>query len=156
MSHGKHTIKKENIIYNLDAKNVSDVIGSLSQKFYDNGDIKDVNAFQKAVFERENQIPTSIGNLVAIPHGKSESVNNSTVAFAKLKEPIKWGEKNEDEVMYVFLLSIKESDKGDNHLRTLANLSSNLMDNDFINAIKSSKNIDELYRTINLIDEEVR
>lgn len=151
MTNNKVTIKNENIIYDLEAPNILEIVNQLADRLLNNGDISDKQAFIDAVISREDEIPTSIGNEIAIPHGKSNSVIQSTVALGVLKEQIVWGENTNDEVKYVFLLAIKEDDKGENHLRTLANLSSKLMDQDFVTSFKNADSEEELIKVINNI-----
>lgn len=151
MTKNVATIKEENIIFNLEADNIEEIVAQLAGKLFESGDINDKSKFIDAVMERENEIPTSIGNEMAIPHGKSVSVVHSTVALCVLNEKIIWGEESQDEVKYVFLLAIKDADKGETHLRTLANLSSKLMDKEFVNNLKRAKSKTELLEVINQI-----
>lgn len=139
-------IKKENIIVDLNANSVEDVINKIIRKLYENNSISDMNEFKKAVMERENQMSTSIGKKVAIPHGKSSAVKKSAIFFAKLKEEIIWGG---EKVKYVFMLAVNDNDKGDQHIKILANLAEKLMDDNFIINIKKAKNIEEVYAVIN-------
>lgn len=151
MTKNVATIKEENIIFNLEADNIEEIVAQLAGKLFESGDINDKSKFIDAVMERENEIPTSIGNEMAIPHGKSVSVVHSTVALCVLNEKIIWGGESQDEVKYVFLLAIKDADKGETHLRTLANLSSKLMDKEFVNNLKRAKSKTELLEVINQI-----
>lgn len=151
MTKNVATIKEENIIFNLEADNIEEIVAQLAEKLFESGDINDKSKFIDAVMERENEIPTSIGNEMAIPHGKSVSVDHSTVALCVLNEKIIWGDESQDEVKYVFLLAIKDADKGETHLRTLANLSSKLMDKEFVNNLKRAKSKAELLEVINQI-----
>lgn len=86
-------IKKENIVYNLEATNFNEVIDELSKALYESKDIKNIEIFKKAVIQREKEVPTSIGKEIAIPHGKSNSIRNSTAALGILNEKINWGKK---------------------------------------------------------------
>lgn len=142
-------IKKENIIYGLKAKSMNDVIAQLSKSLYESKDIENIEKFKEAVYKRETEIPTSIGKGVAIPHGKSSVVKNSTVALGVLDSYIPWGEETEDEVNFVFLIAIKDEDEPEKHLRILANLSTNLMNDNFVAEFKSAKNKDETFNVIN-------
>jgi len=142
-------IKKENIIYGLKAKSMNDVIAQLSKSLYESKDIENIEKFKEAVNKRETEIPTSIGKGVAIPHGKSSVVKNSTVALGVLDSYIPWGEETEDEVNFVFLIAIKDEDEPEKHLRILANLSTNLMNDNFVAEFKSAKNKDETFNVIN-------
>lgn len=149
MQKKRDVIKNENILFNLKVENYNETIEELTKILYKNKDVKNKEEFIKAVLERENEISTNIGDGIAIPHGKSDNVNNSTVALAVLKEPINWKLESEEKVKYVFMLAIKEEDKGNEHLRILAELSSHLMDDNFIKEFKSAKNETEIFKIIN-------
>lgn len=149
MSQEELVIKKENILFDFESDSVEKIIIELANKLYLNNDIEDREKFVKAVLKRENEIPTSIGNEIAIPHGKSESVVQSTIALCVLKDTIQWGEGSNDKVKYIFMLAIKEADKEEKHLKTLANLSSQLMNNDFVNSFKNANTKNELFNIIN-------
>ncbi|OFU53273.1 PTS sugar transporter subunit IIA [Aerococcus sp. HMSC10H05] len=136
-------IDKQNIIFNSDANSTAEVIRELADTLFECGHITDIEKFMDSVFEREREIPTSIGNGIAIPHGKSDVVLTSKISLAVLKKPIVW-DGSDDEVKYIFLLAIKDGDQGDNHLRTLANLASRLMDDEFVEMLKGATNINEL------------
>lgn len=149
MQKKRDVIKNENILFNLKVENYNETIEELTKILYKNKDVKNKEEFIKAVLERENEVSTNIGDGIAIPHGKSDNVNNSTVALAVLKEPINWKLESEEKVKYVFMLAIKEEDKGNEHLRILAELSSHLMDDSFIKEFKSAKNETEIFKIIN-------
>lgn len=134
----QNKIKKENILLDLEAATKQEVIEKMSEKLYENGFINEAETFQTAVFEREAHMTTGIGNNLAIPHGKSETVQESTVAFAKLKQPVEWGSLDQKPVKFVFLLAIKAADKGEEHLRVLAELSEKLMDDEFVAQLKEA------------------
>jgi PTS system fructose-specific IIA component len=139
MQNEKVSIEKDNILFDLDVKDYREVISALSDLLYENHVINSKEEFNNAVIERENDISTSIGNELAIPHGKSESVLHSSIALAVLKNKIKWGGEGNDEVKYVFMLAIEDRDKGNKHLQVLANLSSHLMDDGFVKEFKKSR-----------------
>ncbi|MCC9079213.1 PTS sugar transporter subunit IIA [Enterococcus lactis] len=46
------------------------------------------------------------------------------------------------------MLAIKDTDKGTNHLRILAELSGRLMDDEFVKRIKDSRNKKELVKAL--------
>ncbi|EKB55612.1 PTS system, fructose subfamily, IIA component [Falseniella ignava CCUG 37419] len=154
VQENKLVIKKENIIYGLKAENMNEVIDKLSKCLYENKDIDNVEKFKEAVYNREAEVPTSIGKGVAIPHGKSSIVNNSTVALGVLESYIPWGEESEDEVKFVFLIAIKDADEPEKHLRILANLSANLMNDNFVAEFKSAENKEEIFNVINNFNKD--
>ncbi|HEY8804023.1 MAG TPA: PTS sugar transporter subunit IIA, partial [Clostridium sp.] len=65
--------------------------------------------FMLSVYKRETMGATLLQNEVGIPHGFPEHVNKSSIAIAKLTEPIEWegGMKTD----LVVLIAIKENEK---------------------------------------------
>ena len=137
-------IYKENIVLNLEASTKKEVIGKLAGLLLKNGFVNNLEEFTADVNKREEQMTTGIGNEIAIPHGKSNAVLESTVVFAKLNRKIEWNSLDNEPVNIVFLLAIATKDKGDNHLRLLANIAGKLMDDDFVKSIKESTTKEEI------------
>ena len=55
----------------------------MTQKLADEGKLSDQNAFFNAVMRRENEGPTSLGEGLAVPHGKSVAVKEPVFAAAE-------------------------------------------------------------------------
>jgi PTS system, fructose subfamily, IIA component len=140
----KDKIPKENIIIDLEATNKEEAIEKIAYKLYENKIIDDVKLFVQDVFDREAQGTTGFGQGVSIPHGKSKSVLLSSVAIAKLKQPLEWKSLDGKLVDVVFLLAITLDDANIEHLRVLATLSEKLMDDDFVIKIKKAQTIEEI------------
>lgn len=149
MNNATIQITQENIIYDLIAKNPSEVITALSQRLLKSQCINNLDDFIESVWQRENEIPTNIGKGIAIPHGKSRTVQFSSIAMARLKYPVSWSHEDDEPVQYVFLLAIKEGDEKDEHLRQLAYLSTKLMDDSYVDTLKQAENLDELTLSLN-------
>lgn len=65
--------------------------------------------FMLSVYKRETMGSTLLYDQIGIPHGFPQHVNKSSIAIAKLKEPIEWeGGKKTD---LVILIAMKESGK---------------------------------------------
>lgn len=60
--------------------------------------------YYQTVMDREYITPTSIGNMVAIPHGDQNEINEAKIVIATLKKPILWDTELVD---VVFLLVVK-------------------------------------------------
>jgi PTS system fructose-specific IIA component len=144
----KNKITKENIIINLVGSSKIEVIQAMSEQLYKNGKITDMKVFLDDVEDREMHMTTGIGNGLAIPHGKSNAVSESTVVVAKLETPVDWNSLDGSLVDFVFLLAIKNEERGDEHLRILAELSGKLMDDSFVEKIKKATTQEELYEAL--------
>lgn len=145
----KKRMKIENIIVDLDASTKEDVIIAISNLLKTNNYISDVEPFVKAVLDREGQFSTGIGNGISIPHGAEHSVNESTIAFAKLKNPMDWDSLDDQPVQHVFLLAINKDEHGEQHLRVLSELAKELINEDYVDGIKNANNREEIYTAIN-------
>lgn len=126
----------ENDIINIDliemssfANNKDDVLNEFANLAYINGRITDKSNFLEDVYLRENELSTSMGLGIAIPHAKSKYVLKSTLVFIKLKNAIKWD--NIDKVNLVFGIAVPAKNESNIHLQILSKLARKLADEDF-------------------------
>ena len=66
--------------------------------------------YTASVLEREEQAPTSFGNLVALPHPLEPGTDQTFLSILTLEKPIDWGEKH---VQLVILLNVNRNKKDD-------------------------------------------
>ena len=104
------------------------------------GRIEDSDRIEEAIWQREDVYSTGVGFQVAIPHCKSPYVITNSIAILKLQSPIEWKSLDEQPVKLVILIAIKEDRAGDEHLRMIASLSRNLMDEEFRKSMMSTNN----------------
>lgn len=83
-----------------------DVIHFLCEQIKLHGYVGD--SFASAVLKREAIFPTSIGNLVAIPHALTRQTPKSWIAIGLLKKPIHWGN---DLAQIILLLNINNAEE---------------------------------------------
>ncbi|CAM6922706.1 MULTISPECIES: PTS sugar transporter subunit IIA [Enterobacter] len=87
--------------------------------------ISDQEAFIHSVLQRESEGPTALGEALAVPHGKSETVHQAAFCLALFDDPIRWpGLEGEEEVSMVFLLAIPPAEAGSTHMQLLTTLTS--------------------------------
>ena len=60
------------------------VLEYMPQILLRNGDIDDIHEIRRVIFDREKLMSTGIGYGVALPHGKSNAVKNSSAAMLTL------------------------------------------------------------------------
>lgn len=115
-----------------------------------NCDFCSKTGFLHALHEREKSFPTAVGYSFAIPHGKCGSVKDAAIAFARLKDEVKWGEDgDEDEyVKYVFMIGVSEEAAGDEHMRILIKLSTSILEDDFRDRLSSINTKEEALQII--------
>ena len=124
-------INAELIDLNLTTTTKKETIKYLADLIADSGRITSIDDYYKSLLAREEKSSTGIGNQIAIPHGKSSSVKEPAVAFARLEEGVEWEAIDDEQVRLVFLLAIPAESKTDGHLKILATLSRNLLNDNF-------------------------
>lgn len=128
-----------------------DAIHYLVDLLDEQGKLHDKQAFLEAVFARESQGPTALGEGLAIPHGKSNAVKEAAFAAATLSTPLSWqGVDEEESVNLIFLLAIPEDEAGSTHMQLLTQLTTALVDDDIRKNISRSSSFNEF---ISLLDD---
>lgn len=141
-------ISANNVVLDLDAKDREDAIRQLAEILQKNGNVSNAAAFCQDVLEREAMTTTGIGNNIAIPHGKSAAVTETTMMFAKTTTPLEWQSLDGSKVNIIFLMAVAPQAKENAHLKMLANLSGRLMDDDFVAAIKQAQTVEAVLKII--------
>lgn len=141
-------LEKKLIVMDLTADNKEEVISRLADVLYKNDKLISKEVYIQDVLQREAHCTTGIGGGIAIPHGKSKGVKETSIAVGKLSKPIEWNALDNKPVKVVFLLAIKEKEDQDLHIKILSNIASRLIEDDAVNALLGAKAPDEI---INLL-----
>lgn len=139
------------ISLNLNGKNKSEVIEELSELLFQDHDITDKTDFIHDVFKREAEGETGIGQGVAIPHGKSKSVKNTTIAIGLSNHPIPWETLDDKPVTAVILFAVRDQDADTLHLKLLQQVAILLSKDSFIEKLHQAKTKE---RVIKLLCDE--
>lgn len=142
-------INKDLIDLNLCAETKEEVIEKLANMMKTEGRILDLDEYMKAVLGRENIGTTGIGEGIAIPHGKSDTVCKTAVAIGRLKEEVEWYSLDGKPVKLVFLLAVNSKDSNNIHLKILSSIASMLMNDDIVKKLYNAKNNEEIIDLIN-------
>jgi PTS system nitrogen regulatory IIA component len=135
---------------NLEAKTKKDAIKELVELLVKSGKVKDKKKMLQTLMEREELGSTGIGQGIAIPHGKSDTVSDLAAAFGVSQDGISFDSLDGEPVNLFFLLVAPEGAAGA-HLKALARISSLLKDKFFRKSLLSAKSPDEV---IKIIQEE--
>lgn len=144
-------INEELILLNLEVRTKQEAIGILTDVLLATGRISSKDDFLASVYEREKTEPTDMGIGVAIPHGKTDAVIKPSVAIGKMKTPIHWTEEAGPEVepIYaVFLMASPDQADGYIHLEIISKIATLLIDEDFIEVLKNTRDKTLLISTI--------
>lgn len=97
------------IINELSSENKSDIIDELVDLFKNDERIIDLEKVRDSVHSREKIMSTGVGKNFAIPHGKTDAVNDIICAFAKSSKPINFESLDGQPVHLLFLLIGKDN-----------------------------------------------
>ena len=122
-----------------------DAIKALAEQLNQQGKLHDKDEFLKAVFAREEQGPTALGEGLAVPHGKTDAVKEAAFAVATLKQDLKWqGLDEEEEVNLIFLIAIPNAEAGSTHMHLLTELTTTLVDDDTREAVLNATTVEQI------------
>ncbi len=143
-------LKKERIAENLSAKTKEEALTKLTDLLYESGALSDKDAFLKDVLDREAVSTTGIGNGIAIPHGKSANVKETTVAIGRLENEVEWESVDDKPVKLIVLLAVNEEDKTGVHVKLLSGMARKLAAEQTCKRLLEAKDADEI---INIFSE---
>ncbi|MBO6107905.1 MAG: PTS sugar transporter subunit IIA [Eubacterium sp.] len=140
-------LDKKSINLGASATGKEDVINKMVELMDASGKLSDVETYKKGVFAREEESTTGIGEGIAIPHCKSDSVKAPGLAAMTLPDGVDYDALDGAPVNLIFLIAAPNTE--DNvHLDVLSKLSTLLMDESFTDSLKSAKSVDEFLKII--------
>ncbi|MCJ0943619.1 PTS sugar transporter subunit IIA [Mammaliicoccus sciuri] len=138
-------LDENTILTELETNNREETLEKLVHLFDKEQYIDNSEAFLEAVYKRESEGVTGIGNFVAIPHGKSSSVNKVGIAIGVLKDEVEWPSLDDTGAKVVILLAVGEdSDNSKEHLKLLSLIARKLSNDEVIEQLLNSKNKTEV------------
>ena len=88
----------------------------------------DREIYIKDVYDREEIVPTGIGDLIAIPHARSAAVSSASLVYMRLISAIRWSD--EEDARYIFGIAVPEDNVDNLHLKILSSVAKKLLDDD--------------------------
>ncbi|KJW97004.1 PTS 2-O-a-mannosyl-D-glycerate transporter subunit IIABC [Enterobacter roggenkampii] len=132
-----------------------EAIRQLTMRLVALGKITDGDAFLAEVYRRESQGPTALGEGLAVPHGKSNAVNEAAFAVATLREPLEWeGVDGPERVELIVLLAIPPAEAGSTHIQVLTALTSRLADDALRERVMAAETAEDLLDALNGVSKE--
>ena len=93
------------------------------------------------LWAREAVFSTGLGFSFAIPHSKSEHIEQSTISVARLPAPVAWGD---DEAQFIIMLTLNKHAAGDQHMRIFSRLARRIMHEEFRSALVNAASADAI------------
>lgn len=141
----KDVLDERVIDLNMEAADKKEAITYLAGKLQDAGYIADVESYVEDIYLRESQGQTGIGNYVAIPHGKSDSVTQVGIAIGKMENEIEWETLDGNGVKLIFLFAVgNDNENAKTHLRLLAEVARTLGNDEAVQKLLSAETVEDL------------
>ncbi|GAL29400.1 phosphoenolpyruvate-protein phosphotransferase of PTS system [Vibrio variabilis] len=134
-------ISEDCIKLDLDLRSKEEVIKTLSDNLFLTGRCRYPNKLADDLWAREDVFSTGLGFGFAIPHTKSEHIEQSAVSVCRLAKPIQWGD---EEAQFVIMLTLNKHAAGDQHMKIFSKLARKIMHADFRDALFNAKSSSEI------------
>jgi fructose-specific phosphotransferase system IIA component len=116
-------VLNENLVRtNLAGETKEEIINAMIDLASQSPKVLDKEKVRQAIFEREKIMSTGVGNGFAIPHGKTDAIDDIVAAFATTAQPIDYQSLDDKPVRLVFLLVGKDNMVGP-HIKLLSRIS---------------------------------
>lgn len=136
-------ITEKTIIPEFKSKNKTDIINELIDLFKDDPRVKNLEKVRDTVLEREKIMSTGVGKNFAIPHGKTDAVEDVICAFGRSTEPIEYQSLDDQPVHIVFLI-VGQDNQVSLHIKLLSRISRMMTNDDFRAKLIGAKTTQEI------------
>lgn len=117
------------------------------------GNITDREQYLAAVFAREEESTTGVGEGIAIPHGRCEGVKEPGLIAMVIPDGVDYEALDDEPVQLLFLIAANPQ-SGSAHIDILSKLSGMLMHEEFTDALKHAQTPEEFLKIIDDAEEE--
>lgn len=142
----------QRIIPDMKADSKEAAINEMIDIFANDSNVNDLEKMRQAIFEREKIMSTGVGKNFAIPHGKTNAVNDVICAYGRLINPIDYDSLDKAPVHHLFLIVGRE-DMVSLHIKLLSRIT-RLMARDPLRIdLMKAENAEEIFKLFTA-DEE--
>ena len=148
-------LSKDAVTLDIKSTKKEDIIKELVDVLINANEVekRNRNKIIDALMARESLGSTAIGQGIAIPHAKSESVAKLVAAFGLSKKGVDF-DSLDGEPAYIFFLLLAPQDSAGPHLKALARISRLLKDKYFRDSLRSCTDNNCLIEIISKEDEK--
>lgn len=146
-------LKKDSIDLDVKASDKEEILKKAVELMNNNGNIIDKDKYLELVIKREKEGSTGIGEKIAIPHGKGDSISAPGLAAMVIPDGVDFEALDGKPVKLLFLIAAPNN-KDNVHLEVLSRLSTLLMDEKFRKELLNAKSKDEFLKIIDKAEKE--
>ncbi len=137
-------LSEKMIIPELKGVTKLEVINELIDLLQGDARVNNLEELRQAVFDREKIMSTGVGKGFAIPHAKTNAVEDMIAVFGKTFNNVEYEALDEQPVHLVFLLVGKENYVAP-HIKLLSRISRMMNKEDFRDDLLKAKTAEEIY-----------
>ena len=146
-------LDQRSILLDAAPKTKSEALDQIVDLMAKSGKIRDLEAYRKQVYLREEESTTGIGEGIAIPHGKCSAVERPGLAAMVVKDGVDFESLDGEPVTLIFLIAAPNTE--DNvHLDVLSKLSVLMMDEEFSQSLRQAESVEQFLAIIDKADDE--
>ena len=138
------------IVLDIELPDKASVIDEIANLLAADSRLVDREIYIKDVYDREEIVPTGIGDLIAIPHARSAAVSSASLVYMRLISAIRWSD--EEDARYIFGIAVPEDNVDNLHLKILSSVAKKLLDDDVKQIIVESTSKQRILEA--LLDEK--
>ncbi|HRZ14665.1 MAG TPA: PTS sugar transporter subunit IIA [Candidatus Omnitrophota bacterium] len=140
-------LKEKYVKLDLEATEKKKALHEIVEFISSAGRIKDKKNIFSIIIKREKLGSTGIGNGVAIPHARSEKLDDFFLAFARQDKGVDFGALD-GEKTYLFFMLVSPEEQVGVHLKLLAEISHLVKDKFIVDRLKAAKDKKEVLKII--------
>ncbi len=144
---GKKPLTVETISLDLKGNDKEEILAEMVDLLSASGHIRDKEAVLKAVTDREKRMSTGMQNGIAIPHGKTDSVDCLVAALGIKREGIDFGALD-GQPSTIFVMTVSPDSRTGPHIQFLAEVSRPLNDASVRAKILSASSREEVLKLL--------
>ena len=149
----ENVIKRSCINLHMKGRDKKEVIEEMAEMFDRAGVLVDKAGYIKAVYERESEGPTGIGDQVAIPHGKTAAVGKTAMAVGRLDKGIEWETLGEGTTRAFVMFAVNDKDTSE-LVSLLSQVAIALCDEKVIETLLNTESEAEIFTLFNRKGEQ--
>ncbi len=123
----KRLLSEDSILLDLKGTTKEAIIGEMIDFLAAAGKLKDRDAAFAAVWEREQKMSTGMQHGIAIPHGKTETVDKLVTALAIKKDGVDF-DSMDGKPSHIFVMTVAPVNRTGPHIQFLSEVSQALND----------------------------
>ncbi|MCJ7679868.1 MAG: PTS sugar transporter subunit IIA [Candidatus Aminicenantes bacterium] len=141
----KKLLTKNTVYLDLEADTKDGIIAEMVNRLCAAGKIRDYEAVLQAIQFRENKMSTGMENGIAIPHGKTDRVDELVAAIGRKIEGVDF-DSMDQQPSRIFIMTVSPASHSGPHLQFLAEVSKLLKDEEPRRRILEAKKAEDVIR----------